>query len=232
MNSTRTLLALLLAGTVRASDLPRTPDHDYDPPQPGSYALPVIKPAGDGDVLDAQGRALRLRDLTRDRITVLSFIYSRCAEASACPYATGVLRQLHALSADDPALAAGMRLVSLSFDPAGDTPERMTAYAAIAQSERPSAEWRFLTTQSEEKLQLILEAYGQAVRRKENPNDPTGPLHHDLRVLLIDRAGHIRNIYSSGTLDLRLVLADVRTLLLEAGSPPPLSRAASSPKAQ
>ena len=30
-----------------------------------------------------------------------------------------------------------------------------------------------------------------------------------------DRAGNIRNIYSSGTLDVRLVLADVKTLLLE-----------------
>jgi hypothetical protein len=31
----------------------------------------------------------------------------------------------------------------------------------------------------------------------------------------IDRAGRIRNIYRSGTLDPRLVLADVKTLLLE-----------------
>ena len=36
-----------------------------------------------------------------------------------------------------------------------------------------------------------------------------------LRVFLIDRAARIRNIYSSGTLDPRLVVADVKTLLLE-----------------
>jgi cytochrome oxidase Cu insertion factor (SCO1/SenC/PrrC family) len=53
------------------------------------------------------------------------------------------------------------------------------------------------------------------VQRKQNPNDPTGPLQHNLRVFLIDRTGHVRNIYSSGTLDVRLVLADVRTLLME-----------------
>jgi cytochrome oxidase Cu insertion factor (SCO1/SenC/PrrC family) len=39
--------------------------------------------------------------------------------------------------------------------------------------------------------------------------------NHTLRVFLIDRDGNIRNIYSSGTLDPRLVLADVRTLMLE-----------------
>jgi hypothetical protein len=53
------------------------------------------------------------------------------------------------------------------------------------------------------------------VDKKRNPNDPTGPLNHTLRVFLIDREGRIRNIYSSGTLDSRLVLADVRTLMLE-----------------
>src|SRR5689334_6765533 len=36
---------LVLAGTLSASDLPRTSDHDYDPPAPGSYTLPVVKQA-------------------------------------------------------------------------------------------------------------------------------------------------------------------------------------------
>jgi len=36
-----------------------------------------------------------------------------------------------------------------------------------------------------------------------------------LRVLLIDRTGNIRNIHSSGTIDVRLVLAGVKTLLLQ-----------------
>jgi cytochrome oxidase Cu insertion factor (SCO1/SenC/PrrC family) len=57
------------------------------------------------------------------------------------------------------------------------------------------------------------------VDKKKNPRDPTGPLNHTLRVFLIDPAGYIRNIYSSDTLDPRLVLADVRTLMLESAQP-------------
>lgn len=191
----------------------RSSEYDYDTPVPGSYTLPVIKPAADGEVVDTRGIPMQLRNLTHDRVTVMSFIYTRCAAAKACPYATGVLRQLHRLSADDPALAKKMRLVSMSFDPANDTPERMAAYSAQA-SERPNAaEWRFITTRSPQKLQPILDAFGQAVDRKANPHDPTGPLNHTLRVFLIDRDGNVRNIYSSGTLDVRLVLADVRTLM-------------------
>jgi len=146
---------------------------------------------------------------------VMSFIYTRCAAAKACPMATGVLMQLHQLSAEDATLAKNMRLVSMSFDPVNDTPERMAAYSGLAAGRTSAAEWRFITAVSPERLNPILAAYGQAVDRKANPADPTGPLNHTLRVFLIDRAGNIRNIYSSGTLDVRLVLADVKTLLLE-----------------
>jgi cytochrome oxidase Cu insertion factor (SCO1/SenC/PrrC family) len=130
-----------------------------------------------------------------------------------------VLRQLHGFSSEDPALAGGMRLVSLSFDPDADTPERMGAYAAVAEGRAAAAPWRFLTTRSQAELQPILESYGQAVNKKKNPLEPTGPLNHVLRVFLIDRDGNIRNIYSSDTLDPRLVLADVRTLLMESATP-------------
>jgi cytochrome oxidase Cu insertion factor (SCO1/SenC/PrrC family) len=224
MNSTRhpllvaVLAAAAVAGTLFAEDLARTSDYDYDPPAAGSYMLPAVKPAADGDVLDSKGKASRLREVTRGRVTLMSFIYTRCAAARACPYATGVLMQLHQLSSEDPELAKGMRLVSMSFDPMGDTPERMAAYAALADGRSSAAEWRFLTTRSQAELQPILEAYGQAVDKKKNPLDPTGPLNHTLRVFLIDRDGNIRNIYSSGTLDPRLVLADVRTLLMEEAS--------------
>src|SRR5262245_26053505 len=96
------LLLLPFCEMGRSADF--SSDYDYDPPAPGTYALPVVKAAPDGEVLDADGRPWRLRELTRGRITVLSFIYTRCAAVKACPYATGVLRQLHRLSQEDPAL--------------------------------------------------------------------------------------------------------------------------------
>jgi len=201
--------AVLAAGSTR------TADHDYDAPVPGTYTLPIIKPASDGALVAPDGKSVRLADLTRGRITVLSFIYTRCAAAKACPYATGVLMQLHRESGGDAALARSLRLVSLSFDPGNDTPERMAAYATLASEHPTAAPWHFVTTRSQADLQPILMAYGQAVDRKTNPADPTGPLNHTLRVFLVDAAGNIRNIYSSGTLDPRLVLADIRTLMLE-----------------
>ncbi len=210
-------LILIAATSVAAAgpDAGRNADYDYDAPEPGTYKLPIIKPAADGALIDSGGHLVRLAELTRGRITVMSFIYTRCAAARACPYATGVLLQLHRESAQDPSLAMQLRLVSMSFDPDNDTPERMAAYSGLADQVPTAAPWLFVTARSRTELQPILDAYGQAVDKKANPADPTGPLNHTLRVFLVDSAGNIRNIYSSGTLDPRLVLADVKTLMLE-----------------
>jgi cytochrome oxidase Cu insertion factor (SCO1/SenC/PrrC family) len=190
-------------------------DYDYDPPVAGSYALPVIKMAPDGAIIDSDSKSLDLRQLTHGRITVLSFIYTRCAAPKACPYAAGVLSQLHALSANDKELATNIRLISLSFDPDYDTPQRLAEYSEAMREQKSGCEWQFVTAKSHAALESILRSYGQAVDQRSNPNDPQGPLYHILRVFLIDRAGRIRNIYSSATLDPRLVLADVKSLLLE-----------------
>src|SRR5204863_3724577 len=140
-----TLLAIAaISAAAHAADNARTADYDYDAPAPGPYALPVIKPAADGALLDASGKPARLADLTRGRITVMSFIYTRCAAAKACPMATGVLMQLHRASAEDSTLASNLRLVSMSFDPLNDTPHRMKSYSALAGTRTNAAVWSFL----------------------------------------------------------------------------------------
>lgn len=207
---------LIVRVTAFAGDqLPRDSDYDYEAPAPGSYTLPVIKLAADGALLDSNNKNVQLRDLTHGRITVLGFIYTRCAAPRACPYATNVFDQLHSVSAKDKALTQNMRLVSVSFDPEHDTPQHLAEYSEWVSETRSGCEWRFATAKSHAELEPILAAYNQAVDQRPNPADPQGPLYHTLRVFLVDRDGRIRNIYSSGTLDLRLVLADVKTLLLE-----------------
>lgn len=208
-------VAIATVSLTNAADHSRDNDYDYDPPAPGSYTLPVVKQASDGALLDSDGKSVNLHDLTHGRITVLSFIYTRCAAPNACPYAADVLDQLHSLSVDDQTLAKNMRLVSMSFDPEHDTPQRLAEYAEGVREKKSGCEWRFATAKSRAELESILNGYGQAVDKRPNESDPQGPLYHILRVFLIDRAGRIRNIYSSGTLDPRLVLADVKTLLLE-----------------
>lgn len=188
--------------------------YDYEAPKAGTYSLPVIKKAADGEVLTSKGDSTRLKELIEGRITILSFIYLRCASPTACPHATSVLNQLQDVSIGQPSLKEGMQLITLSFDPENDTPEKMAAYSNVLNS-RQGAPWHFLTTRSPAVLAPILKNYDQTVERKGTTNDPLGLLYHPVRVYLIDASGQIRNIYSYGLLDPRLILADVQTLMTE-----------------
>ena len=195
--------------------LGRTAEYDYDPPEPGTYDLAVVKPAADGTVLGTDGRPVQLHELFEDHIVVLSFIYTRCADPRACLRATGVMSQLQRLTRAEAELGRKVLLVTMSFDPAHDTPEVLARYGKVFGGDgQAGAEWLFLTTRSQEDLAPILERYGQRVDRRKQSN-AYGPYYHPVRVYLIDRKKQIRNIYSYGLLDPRLVMTDIRTLLLQ-----------------
>lgn len=224
-------LALLLlagcgprtAGEQERAGPPEPPEGlEYVPPEPGSYELPPIQPAADGEVIDAGGSRHRLFDYLGDRYVVLSFIYTRCGDARGCPLATGVLQKVHRRFADHPDLADRVRLVTLSFDPARDRPEVMQRYASArgvdAGPEADAGSWAFLTTSSAEDLDPILEGYGQSIVPEVDPDGrPTGQFTHVLKVFLIDPERRVRNIYSTSYLHPALVINDLETLTLEDG---------------
>jgi protein SCO1 len=183
-------------------------------PEPGSYALPPIRAAGGGAVLLEDGRAADLETLLAGRITVFSFIYTRCPDL--CPLTTLRLADLHALAAADDGMAGRLQLVSMSFDPGHDTPAVMADYAASWRGEAAGPPWHFVTAPDAAALAPVLAAYDQAVAPLPAEDAPEPGLAHVLRVYLIDEDGMVRNVYGLDFLDPRLVLNDVRTLLLEA----------------
>jgi protein SCO1/2 len=72
-------------------------------------------------------------------------------------------------------------------------------------------DWHFLTGTSEEDLKPLLAGFGQVVERGAD----LGRINHTLRLFLVDADGRIRNIYGLGTMDPRLLMSDIATLLLE-----------------
>jgi protein SCO1/2 len=183
-------------------------------PKPGSYDLPPIKHAAGGLVLDEQGRAHDLIDMLRGHITILAFIYTRCGDI--CPVASMQMSFVQDLAAKDPAIAARMQLVSMSFDPEHDTPAVMAEHATIWRSQSPNApQWQFVTAPDRVALTSVLAAYNQTIGLKRDPKSLTGPFTHIFRAFLIDPSGQIRNIYSLDFLDPKLVLTDIRTLAME-----------------
>ena len=182
-------------------------------PEPATYSLPTVRKAPDGEVLLSSGKATRLHQVMAGRLVVLGFIFTNCSDPAGCPLASFVMRQLGRRAAADPMLNDKVRLVSLSFDPARDTPARMRAYGESVRA--GNLDWQFLTTSGESTLAPILKAYGQSVIK-----DPSGGSYsHQLRVFLIDSDGNIRNEYSTSFLHADTVLADLKTLVRPASAP-------------
>ena len=208
------LLAVWAANTSGAeppvsSTLPAV----YELPAPGSYELPVIDRIEDHVVLDAEGRSRNLFALKAGRLALIAFVYTGCAEAEGCPLATAVMRRLDHQLASEPALAHRVRLLSLSFDPARDTPSRM---ADLEHAQTPRTDWAFLTTSNEKTLEPILADFGQQIGKLTWEDGAwSGLFRHVLKVFLLDEQNRVRNIYGSGFLDAALVLTDVRTLVAE-----------------
>ena len=189
---------------------------DYTPPPPGSYALPPIDTVTDHALLDAEGRSTTLFALTRDRVAVVAFVYTTCAETTGCLLSLGVQHRLDRVIAADADLARRVALVTISFDPERDPPARM---AVMRTFHAPQSDWRFATTRDDAQLQPLLADFDQPVAKLRFEDGAwTGLFRHVLKVFLLDGQHQVRNVYSVGFFDPTLVLNDVRTLLLESAA--------------
>lgn len=212
-------LGWLLAGVALAA-----PRMDFVPPPAGSYKLERIQHATDGAVLDSKGQRRRLAEFTRGRVTLLAFMYASCADPNGCPYALTVMHTLKDELAKLPETRGRVGFVSLSFDPERDTPQALAhyehehgghAHAAAAQH----LAWDFLTSRSRRELLPVLNGFGQdvGVDIDKASGKPVGTYSHVLKVFLIDRQQMVREIYTADYLLSRVVLNDIKTLLMEDG---------------
>lgn len=182
----------------------------YQLAAPGTYQLPVIKPARGGIVLDDRGATHELRELLTGQFTLLAFVYTRCGDL--CPLATMRFSQLRDLA--DQSFKGKLRLITMSFDPEHDTPEMMAGFAEAWRGPEVagSVPWLFLTAPSREAIAPLLAAYDQPLAPEVDPKGRSSSIGHLMRVFLIDDRARIRNIYSPDFLDPRLMLNDLLTI--------------------
>lgn len=184
----------------------------YPAPQVGSYQLPSLGLAANGMVLNSENHPKKLHEFMSDKIVLLSFIYATCSDVNGCPLATAVLYKIKNRLVKDSKLAKQLRLLTLSFNPQYDTPEKMARYGKGLQNS--GLEWQFLTTRSEQDLQPILQSYQQNVQKKfDKQGKFTGTFSHNLRVYLIDKKKQLRNIYSVDFLHPDTLINDIKTVL-------------------
>ncbi len=190
---------------------------DFTPPTPGSYQLQHIMPVPEGTVLDVDGKATSLQNFTRDKITLLSFIYTTCSDPEGCPRAYQTFDDLKKHIVARPEFNNKIRFVSLSFDPLRDTPEMMQHYGGSHVRDKKGVQWFFLTTPSPAALEPLVDGFGQDVQLvvDKETGKTSQELSHVLKVFLIDALGDVREIYTTSFLLPQVVMNDIETLLLE-----------------
>jgi protein SCO1/2 len=154
-------------------------------PAPGSRAR--LKP---GDPLPAfsllthENRAFTSDDF-RDRLTVVTFIFTRCPVPEYCPLLSRRFQQLQRTLDGDRGFAR-VRLVSVTLDPEFDRPPVLAAYAE-AMKARPDR-WQFVTGETGE-ITRIAEAFSVHAERNGVL------LEHTLATALIDGDARVVEIW-------------------------------------
>jgi protein SCO1/2 len=115
----------------------------------------------DVTVLDEDGKQIRFySELVKGKIVAINFIFTSCT--TVCPPLGATFARLQ--RSINPDLAKEVRLISISVDPAVDTPERLKAWAGKFGAQ-PG--WK-LVTGSKAELDKLLRALGGYTAQKED----------------------------------------------------------------
>jgi protein SCO1/2 len=165
--------------------------------------LAVIGRMPDFSLTTQEGKKLDARAL-KGKVLLVSFIFTTCN--GTCPATTHRMSEIYSelkrrgLLKDD-----AVRFLSITLDPARDTPEALERYLHLYDLD--ASHWSFLTGPVEQVNQAIA-AWGMWARPAAN-----GQLDHPSRIFLIDRKSRIREIYNLGFLKPAWVADDVQLLL-------------------
>jgi protein SCO1/2 len=169
---------------------------------PHSGPLADIAQAPRTVLVDSAGRPFDLASL-RGKAVLVSFVYTTCT--GVCPGTTQALRRVQDVLKEAKLWGTRVAFVSITLDPARDTPEVLQRYARLFGAD--TSAWHFLTGPSAQVLPVIT-AWGMWVK-----NDSQGAIDHPSRIFLLDSRGHEREIYNLEFLKPDAVLEDVRSLL-------------------
>ncbi len=142
-------------------------------------------------------------------ITVLTFIYTQCPLPTYCPLMDQNFTTIQRSAAEDPVLRGKIRLVSVSFDPAVDTPAVLRAHAARRKAD--PAVWTFLTGDLAT-VERFAAKFGVSTKR---PAADSKEITHNLRTAIIGLEGRILKLYSGNEWTPSTMLADLRAAIRE-----------------
>jgi len=171
MLSAGLLLGATRGGTAFTTDSARAAD---------IAAHPVLLPAS--PLVDARSHTQAFTNSSH--VTIVDFVYTRCP--SMCGTLGGVYQRLQSELVRRQ-LTDRVRLLTVSFDPAWDTPERLRYYEMLMRPD--TAVWTIATLRDSADLQRVLRSFGVRVIP-----DGIGGFEHNAALHVVDRTNRLVRI--------------------------------------
>jgi protein SCO1/2 len=170
-------------------------------PNPNQPALPVDdrfaqidKEVPDFSLTNQDGKRISINDF-RGRALAITFIYSRCPLPEYCILMSKNFSDLAIQLQNNAELKDKIRLLSISFDPATDTPETLKKYGLGYLGKDAKTDftvWQLATGETKE-IRKAADFFG--LRYEVDANDKT-QFNHSLRTIVIAPDGKVKKVFS------------------------------------
>jgi protein SCO1/2 len=178
---------------------------DYKPPV--QYHVPTLGDAvPDFHLLNQSDRIIHLGQY-KGKVVLLTFVYTRCPLADFCPRMSRNFADIDKALAAEPALYNQTHLLSISFDPAYDTPKVLRSYGGAytgRYTNEKFTHWDFAAPSAKD-LSALTQFFNVGV----TPGD-SKTLTHSLSTVLIGKDGKIVDWYPTNDWKPADVLAAIK----------------------
>lgn len=162
-------------------------------------------------LVNQDGKAIRIKDY-RGKALLLTFIFTRCQMPDQCPLMSTNFATIDQELQKQPELRAKTHLLSVSFDPAYDTPKVLRSYGAAhtgKYSDENFAHWEFASGSADE-VKGIAQFFG--LRYTKDSETGQDQIVHSLRTALIGPDGKVVKAYRGNEWKPDEVLKDIANL--------------------
>jgi protein SCO1/2 len=183
------------------------PPADVPNPPTAASGFELLRPGDavpDGKFLDQDGKATTFAAFKGSPVA-MTFIYTRCPLPTFCPLMDRHFVTLQKTLKADPRLK-NAKLVTVSFDPATDTPAVLKKHAKSLDADL--ARWTFLTGDRDD-VDRFAARFGVSVSRALND---ARDITHNLRTAIIGADGKLVKVYTGNDWSPEQVLTDLKKL--------------------
>jgi protein SCO1/2 len=170
-----------------------------------SSGFELLKPGEavpNANFVDQDGNQRAFADFKGSRV-VMTFIYTECPMPTFCPLLDRRFAAMQKPLAEN-AATQDVRLVSVSFDPATDTPPVLKAHARRLNAD--PERWTFLTGDRDDVDRFAARFGVQVSRALNDARDIT----HNLRTVIIDKDGKLLKVYTGNDWTPEQILGDLK----------------------